>query len=698
MFFSINRVLSCFAKGARNLIFGLFSILDIVVLNFSVSAQNAQDAETASLTADAGYSRVIEVGMAVTLDGSRSTTPSGLQLGYTWSLASKPEGSVVTLSNANNAMPSFTPDVAGDYLAELVVTDSSGISSSASSVLLTTGNVPPVAVAGGDRITTVGQSLRLDPEGTFDANGDRLTAVWSIIGFPSEAPDESDGTTAPVNPGANNTSCPVTTREIIGTYHAVSATSNQQNPHLAVGQPLAEGTTETGSNSATTYYGPITMDLTGDASIFVPEGDVIEIALSSAWDTSARAEILMSADGENYISLGTTGNGGSVYGAWSSNILRYDDFVVPAGGARFLQISHQNSGVRADGVIYQTQCSFGDVTDVPQEEDGETSFASLEEDEGGRFVFTPSVSGEYSVQLTVTDAQGAQSTDVVSIYVASVDGTGDVARVNIAPVANAGFDQVVIADQAVSLDGSQSTDINGDRLTYKWSILSRPAGSFSVIENANRAVTRFTPDTNQTYILQLTVTDEAGLSDYDTIVIRDDSIAPFALSGGPTLGADGSISAASAQVSAQGPQSGTLSYDWSVLGLSAGQGEIDAPKSQSTSVTFDQSSEDDGILSGNALEGLDLFERYSVISFGDLNSNVDTAGATLVGGNVVGGSATFASQLQSQNGTAVLEVVGDIRGGPKNCKAAKTSISTAIIGGKNSVSRFEHKLGYQKMA
>lgn len=154
-------------------------------------------------------------------------------------------------------------------------------------------------------------------------------------------------------PGGSN--CPAGTNAIPGTYHVVSA-SGGQNPNRTIGVPLAEGTTETGGNSAVTYYGAITMDLTGDSDILVPAGEVIEIVLSSAWGTSARAEILMSVDDVTYTSLGTTGNGGSVYGAWSSNILRYDDFTVPAGGARYLQVLQESSGVRADGVIYSTQC------------------------------------------------------------------------------------------------------------------------------------------------------------------------------------------------------------------------------------------------------------------------------------------------------------------------------------------------------
>ena len=162
--------------------------------------------------------------------------------------------------------------------------------------------------------------------------------------------------------------CPIGTSAFPGTYFVVSATNHpgqNQNADRTVGQPLPEGTTETGANSAITFFGAITMDLTGDPGILVPEGEVIEVSLSSSFGTQGRAEILMSADGVTYTSLGTTGQGGSVYGAFSSNIMRYDDFTVPAGGARFLQVLQQNQGVRADGVIYGTQCQPGGTPAAP---------------------------------------------------------------------------------------------------------------------------------------------------------------------------------------------------------------------------------------------------------------------------------------------------------------------------------------------
>ena len=156
--------------------------------------------------------------------------------------------------------------------------------------------------------------------------------------------------------------CPIGTSEIPGIYHVVSA-SGGNNANQAEGAPFGEGTIiDPNSNVAVTFFPTITLDLTGDPSILIPEGEVIDMALSSSFGNNARGEILISADGINYTSLGTSGNGGSVYGAWTSNTLRYDAFTVPAGGARFMQISHEEGGVVSDGVIYRNQCQ---VTSAP---------------------------------------------------------------------------------------------------------------------------------------------------------------------------------------------------------------------------------------------------------------------------------------------------------------------------------------------
>jgi len=61
-----------------------------------------------------------KVGNSIVLDGSTSTDPKSATLRYNWTLIA-PTGSHATLSKANEAKPSFSIDVSGDYVVSLVV-------------------------------------------------------------------------------------------------------------------------------------------------------------------------------------------------------------------------------------------------------------------------------------------------------------------------------------------------------------------------------------------------------------------------------------------------------------------------------------------------------------------------------------------------------------------------------------------------
>lgn len=102
--------------------------------------------------ADAGPDQLVTGLVPVTLDGSGSHDPDGgpAPLQFEWWLVSRPPGSALTtdaLQNATTAIPTFTPDVAGQYVFRLRVSD--GADADADNVLIEVvpgpTNRPPIA-------------------------------------------------------------------------------------------------------------------------------------------------------------------------------------------------------------------------------------------------------------------------------------------------------------------------------------------------------------------------------------------------------------------------------------------------------------------------------------------------------------------------------------------------------------------------
>jgi hypothetical protein len=74
--------------------------------------------------------------ITVTLNGTGSTDANGDTLTYRWAITTKPALSAATLSSATAASPTFVADVAGIYVATLIVNDGK-VDSSVSTVAIT---------------------------------------------------------------------------------------------------------------------------------------------------------------------------------------------------------------------------------------------------------------------------------------------------------------------------------------------------------------------------------------------------------------------------------------------------------------------------------------------------------------------------------------------------------------------------------
>ena len=128
--------------------------------------------------------------------------------------------------------------------------------------------------------------------------------------------------------------------------------------------------------------------------------------------------------------------------------------------------------------------------------------------------------GEYQVHLVVNDGKVDSASDLVVV-----------STQNSIPVADAGPDQTVHPPATVSLDGSGSSDADGDRLTYAWVLVEIPAGSVAALSDPAAVAPTFTADTPGRYVAQLTVHDGITASVPDTVVISTINSPPVANAG-----------------------------------------------------------------------------------------------------------------------------------------------------------------------
>ena len=137
-------------------------------------------------TADAGGAQTVAEGAGVSLDGSGSSDPEGVALGYQWRQVGGSPTVVLTGATARvvsfSAPTQLTADVTLSF--ELVVSD--GTSDSAPSTVAITveagPNDAPTADAGGAQTVAEGAVVSLDGSGSSDPEGVALSYQWRQVG------------------------------------------------------------------------------------------------------------------------------------------------------------------------------------------------------------------------------------------------------------------------------------------------------------------------------------------------------------------------------------------------------------------------------------------------------------------------------------------------------------------------------------
>lgn len=112
--------------------------------------------------------------------------------------------------------------------------------------------------------------------------------------------------------------------------------------------------------------------------------------------------------------------------------------------------------------------------------------------------FVPDLPGTYVFEVSVTNGDNLSSKREVTVTI-NIPGKP--------PVANAGQSGTATNGQRVVLDGSKSSDPDGDRLAYRWTLKSKPTGSNATISSPDNVQASFTPDVLGAYVIVLTVSD-----------------------------------------------------------------------------------------------------------------------------------------------------------------------------------------------
>ena len=504
----------------------------------------------------AGPGQTQPVGTTVQLDGTGSTDPDGNPLTFTWTFLSTPANSTATLSGANTSTPSFSIDKAGTYTVQLTVSD--GSLSSTDTVVISTSNSAPVSNAGSDTSGQVGSTVALDGSGSSDVDGNPLTYTWTLLSQPATS------TTALANPTSVT---PSLTIDVFGDYvvqlvvndgvsssapDTVTISTLNTKPVAHAGADQSAQVTETvtldGSASsdvdgnALTYNWSLTSKPSGSSAMLTnPTTPLPSLAIDKAGTYGAQLVVNdgIASSEPDTVTVSTL-NTKPVAQAGTNQSATVGT-VISLNGAG-------SSDVDGDPLTYSWS-----LTSKPA-----TSTATLQNPTTVTPQFTLDVAGSYVVQLLVHDGT-----------VNSEPATVTISTVNSKPIANPGPDQHGVVGATITLNGSGSNDVDGDALTYQWSVTSAPANSTVTLQNPTNSSTSFVLDKAGTYTVQLIVHDGTVSSEPATVTITTLNSQPVANAGPDQAALTGQV----VQLDASGSQDvdeNELSYFWSVAAAPTG--------------------------------------------------------------------------------------------------------------------------------
>jgi len=408
-------------------------------------------------SANAGPDVTYDPGI-IALDGSGSRDPNFLSLKYTWTADVNNPANVSLLDNGTvtAVKPVFIVTKPGVYRFTLKVANSY-FESSPDEVAVTIRNIPPTAYAGMNQTVSANTQVNLNGAGSKDANGDALAYKWTQV----------SGTQ--VNLGGGSTRDANFTPQGSGIYifslivsDGVN-TSSSDEINITVNSGNTVPIADAGDDQI--VYLPATIALSGNRSI---DGDGEQLTYNWKLLSGPKAVTLSSAASKSPTWTPDTA------GVYTFSLTVSDGKDVSISDAVNISINGENripfanAGTDQNVIIYSTVTLGGgmsydsDNSPLPLTYKWTQVFGttvSLSDSTSMIPTFVPIYEDTLRFQLTVSDGQYTSLTDEVEINIVGS---------NTPPVANAGNNQAVVAGTPVKLDGTGSSDKDGDKLTYQW--------------------------------------------------------------------------------------------------------------------------------------------------------------------------------------------------------------------------------------
>ncbi len=503
--------------------------------------------------ADAGADVVAGVGETVTLDGSNSGDADGDIISYSWSVVSGPVDGIL-FGDMNSEMPEVEVLEQGDYQIQLIVSDGQ-VDSEADLVQITSENIVPVANAGEDQVANVGDDVQLDGSASFDPDGAALTYIWSIA---------SASTSEGISLSSTGSVTPSVVVNAQGDYVLQLIVNDGQDDSIADQVQISVGNVAPVANAGNDQPVHVGSEITLDGSASTDaDGD----ALTYRWSVVEASdedgiELLSTTDvrpGVRVNSLGTYKIALVVNDGKEDSDA--DEVLLDVGNIAPIADAGENQSGFPNEIISLSGAGSSDIDgdlltytwSVLNAPAGSTS--QIGSSESVSASFEPDLLGQYTIQLVVNDGFSDSDPDVMTI-----DSS------NVAPVAKAGNDRSALLDQLISLDGSASSDAEGDELTYSWSIISQPSGGSATLTGEASSTPSFQMSAFGDYVVQLIVNDGYQDSVPDSLIITSENLAPVA-NAGEDSEAEIEDSVALNGSASYDPEGMELSYQWSFTSL-----------------------------------------------------------------------------------------------------------------------------------